>query len=955
MTMHITIQEGRTLPDLKRCSTCCNNFHCPFCRSALFHPTKLSKVKTHLQSHFNRAVLHEGYTIHRCGLDCRPQWHYHCPRCISVILRRSDFNKHLSFCKKKQKALAILTAPPPVNTSILAPPPVTTSVFAPTTVPILKTSSEHLKKVHRQTVGHKICPICNILINKKNLKKHIERKHTSKQKDTKPSRHLQSECIDSENGIYMVQKAIHGSHSPLHVQNHVQGETQHVSCESTVCQDKMELAWRNGLTSYLCIHLESLAYSTSYTSSPLLQEETLTEMVNCNWFGEDIKKVCLDCQKLAKDNCVPLSVLSEIGTPKSTKYISIYEPNISFYPSLRRVLVSYDTKQKSWHCSCASPKESCPHKYIAVWHLFETHRELLGKVQSSQEVDRWTAATTEDEENQDETDLWDATNPPVDEGRMKAMAKYILKYKKLPAVLPDHLRLPSVEIKYPKHLIPEEIMCKVCPGNVPLSVPVLVTNKAKILSTSCIVEGVSTYSKSCHQCRTQYRYQEWKDGLHNFNDWIVLALPLCLTIRNMLLVHTTVSRVVEFLELMTEVKFPPAKTVLHGYLHFEALTDHDYSFSCITCGDHPPVVILGFHKGCFRSSGSDLPQPPDFNEEINVESFWEEFSVEMICRGFATSQQNSPVAVQPTVHYWAPWIGKCTRCSDRVLNTEFEKVCSVKPAESCKMTVSEEKLRAELYKQKVNMVRKLCRDCGLDSFGSRRALLMRLFKDLKSRQTYNKVLQKIRVASGGWAVITCPCGIVYSMKCNIQGESLHDFADTLLSWKHMPNIIIYDSADELATHMNLKVPERLQSKSFEGWLMDPTSDSIKQAHDGKLKVSFPWLNFKKQVPDVDGHPITGSAEFHVLYDQFPDNTMDAREILQKLGLVPQRSGRISSQSAEQLLTRMKKNNYFLNMALPSTHMFLMRNMVHHYNTQKNKQQVDKMKAKFCSLDVITIQ
>ncbi|KAJ7984329.1 hypothetical protein DPEC_G00363630 [Dallia pectoralis] len=42
-TMHITIQEERSLPELERCTTCCNSFHWPFCSSALFHSTKWSK------------------------------------------------------------------------------------------------------------------------------------------------------------------------------------------------------------------------------------------------------------------------------------------------------------------------------------------------------------------------------------------------------------------------------------------------------------------------------------------------------------------------------------------------------------------------------------------------------------------------------------------------------------------------------------------------------------------------------------------------------------------------------------------------------------------------------------------------------------------------------------------------------------------------------------------------
>ncbi|XP_019715216.1 uncharacterized protein LOC109509804, partial [Hippocampus comes] len=43
---------------------------------------------------------------------------------------------------------------------------------------------------------------------------------------------------------------------------------------------------------------------------------------------------------------------------------------------------------------------------------------------------------------------------------------------------------------------------------------------------------------------------------------------------------------------------------------------------------------------------------------------------------------------------------------------------------------------------------------------------------------------------------------------------------------------------------------------------------------------------------------------------------------------------------------MKKNNYFLNMSLPSTHLFLMRNIIHHSNTNMNNQRLEKLKKTF---------
>ncbi|XP_023135242.1 uncharacterized protein LOC111574730 isoform X2 [Amphiprion ocellaris] len=943
-TMHITIQRGRSLPQLNRCSTCCDMYHCPFCCSTLFRPQRFSKVRSHLDSHFNRAVVHQGYTIHRCGLKCRPKWHYHCIYCRSMLSRKPDFIKHLFLCNKKH--LPPTTTIPGPTTTIPAP---TTTIPAPTTISApITAQTVLLQRVLLKPVVQKECPICKVLMNTRNLKRHIERKHTGKHQDIIATSHLQSECIDPENGVYTVHKSFLGTSVPLHVQNKIWGQNQRVSCESAECQETMELAWQSGFKAYQCIHLKSVPYCTSYASSPVLLEETLCEMVSSQWFGEDEKKMCLDLQSLAEQNRLPLSVHSKVGTPETKKYLSVFEPTVSDYSRLGRVMVSFDTEKDSWDCSCAETKTSCLHKCIAKWHLFQTHHELLGKVRSTEEVEWPSPSSTMDKDSHDEVGVDDNQYPPKHEETIKGMVQYLLKNKKLPAVLPEQFRLPSIETQYPKHLIPEEMMCQHCPQHVPLSDPVLITNKAKILTNSHIVEDVSTYCKSCHQCGTFYRYQEWKEGLHNFNDWILLDLPLCLTIRNMLQVHTAVSRVVEYLELTTGVQYPPADTVLHGYLHFEALTGHEYEYSCVTCGDHPPVVIMGLHKGDFQLSVSDLPQPPeDFSGEVDVELFWETLSMERIGQGFVSSHQSNPFAVSPTFHFWAPWIGRNTRRTNCVLNTEFQKVCPPKQAEVCEITVTEDQLREELCKQKVQVVHELCRECGLDSSGSHTDLLLRLSNEMKSRQTYDKVFQKIWAASGGWAVITCPCGVVYSIKGNIRAESPRDFADILLSWTHMPNIVIYDFACELATHTNLREPERSPFSPFEGQLRASSTDTISRAETGNLKVSLPWLNSTKPVPDCDGHPVTGSAEHYALYDRFhEDQTKDPRDALRKLSLVRQLAGKVSSQIVTQLFAKMRKNNYFLNMASPSTRLFLMRNIIHHYNTHRNKQQLDTMEKSF---------
>ncbi|XP_051980273.1 uncharacterized protein LOC127641352 isoform X2 [Xyrauchen texanus] len=79
------------------------------------------------------------------------------------------------------------------------------------------------------------------------------------------------------------------------------------------------------------------------------------------------------------------------------------------------------------------------------------------------------------------------------------------------------------------------------------------------------------------------------------------------------------------------------------------------------------------------------------------------------------------------------------------------------------------------------------------------------------------------------------------------------------------------------------------------------------------------------VSDPQGHPLTGSS----------DHSKDSRDVLRKITIVPQLAGKINSQVAEQLFSKMRKNNYFLNMSQPSTHLFQMRTIIHHYNENKN--------------------
>ncbi|XP_057187756.1 uncharacterized protein carm1l isoform X1 [Triplophysa rosa] len=230
-------------------------------------------------------------------------------------------------------------------------------------------------------------------------------------------------------------------------------------------------------------------------------------------------------------------------------------------------------------------------------------------------------------------------------------------------------------------------------------------------------------------------------------------------------------------------------------------------------------------------------------------------------------------------------------------------------------------------------------------------LVLRLREEMQNRSSYDKVFQQIWCASGGWAAITCPCGVVYSIKFNIRAESPRDFAELLLSWKHFPNVTIYDFARGLATHTNLREPEILPFSPHEGRVSEPTPENIQLAKESKLIVNLPWLKVKQQEKDPTCHPLTGSSDHYALYDRFHEyNTKDA---LRRIHVVPELSGWLNTQTAEQLFAGMRKKNYFMNVLTPSAHIFLMRNIIHHYNKLQNECVIEKFRKNVSPDDQFT--
>ncbi|ROI64968.1 hypothetical protein DPX16_0834 [Anabarilius grahami] len=145
---------------------------------------------------------------------------------------------------------------------------------------------------------------------------------------------------------------------------------------------------------------------------------------------------------------------------------------------------------------------------------------------------------------------------------------------------------------------------------------------------------------------------------------------------------------------------------------------------------------------------SEIATPPsDFKGDTNMVSFWESVTMEMIGWGFLSSGRKNPFIVCPSYDCWAPWIGPNTRKSDIVLNTEHAKLQKTKSCDVPDLDVTEERLGDELFNLKVDAVRKLCKECGLDTKGSRMDLVLRLRPEMQNHSAYDKIFQQIWGAS----------------------------------------------------------------------------------------------------------------------------------------------------------------------------------------------------------------
>ena len=131
--------------------------------------------------------------------------------------------------------------------------------------------------------------------------------------------------------------------------------------------------------------------------------------------------------------------------------------------------------------------------------------------------------------------------PPEQPKIVAQMCEYLRNEKKNPFDYKVSI------IKTCSRFYPQETTCFYC--NISLEEPRRVTSKARVLwikPLNNLVEDVQTFFRKCSKCDLCFRYQEYSDGYHNYNDTFLLTIPFCLFLRDCLQQHIPVGSISKF-------------------------------------------------------------------------------------------------------------------------------------------------------------------------------------------------------------------------------------------------------------------------------------------------------------------------------------------------------------------------------------------------------------------------
>ncbi|XP_010787425.1 uncharacterized protein isoform X2 [Notothenia coriiceps] len=200
-----------------------NKYKCTFCSKV----GDYGHIVAHLQTHRRTAVKHGGFTMYRCNGVCCKSSHFHCCYC-GEIRTQPTILKHVQKCAGAACSVGSLrqtaTVSSSASTVASSAYPVTSAASQIATASVASTP---LQAISRSKV---VQLRAKTELYMKNLKTHMDRRHSSSVPDITSNHHLPSQCLDLKKGIFAVGRTFSGLRNPIHVQKFTWGNSHQVVC-----------------------------------------------------------------------------------------------------------------------------------------------------------------------------------------------------------------------------------------------------------------------------------------------------------------------------------------------------------------------------------------------------------------------------------------------------------------------------------------------------------------------------------------------------------------------------------------------------------------------------------------------------------------------------------------------------------------------------------------------------
>ena len=238
-------------------------------------------------------------------------------------------------------------------------------------------SSPMLHKSRRTTS----CTVCNAVILKKNLRRHVTRHHAQHADGLV----LPSVLVCKKNGIYMCAKNVLGSHYPTHVQLKTSSSVQTVLCESEDCQHASDIASRSNCASFQCPHICAAVQAETLPAVSTLNTDILDQLVADKVVAQSGVKPTVQLRDSA----------TAVGTPpvacwyppgSTYAYLSVFTGDVHYYSKLCRVIVRFCTSSGVFDCACCTRRRGCTHKKLALWYIAQNMPDMLREKESPTET-----------------------------------------------------------------------------------------------------------------------------------------------------------------------------------------------------------------------------------------------------------------------------------------------------------------------------------------------------------------------------------------------------------------------------------------------------------------------------------------------------------------------------------------------------------------------------------------